>query len=109
MPLEDFPKKAADLLESVQANVLKKAVDFRDSHSSRIDTKAEVSEFFDVSQQDTAGFAYVHVADDPAVAEALDPLMVTVRCTPLDWDEEPGKCLYTGKSVSRRSVISRSY
>tara|TARA_Y100000766_G_scaffold56967_1_gene46441 strand:+ start:63 stop:1562 length:1500 start_codon:yes stop_codon:yes gene_type:complete len=109
MPLEDFPKKAAALLESVQANVLKKAVDFRDSQSSRIDTKAEVSEFFDVSQQDTAGFAYVHVADDPAVAEALDPLKVTVRCTPMDWDEEPGKCLYTGKSVSRRSVISRSY
>ena len=74
MPLEDFPKKAAD-----------------------------------VSQQDTAGFAYVHVADDPAVAEALDPLKVTVRCTPMDWDEDPGKCLYTGKSVSRRSVISRSY
>jgi prolyl-tRNA synthetase len=108
MPLEDFPKKAADLLESVQANILKKAVDFRESHSSTIDKKAEISEFFD-SKQDTSGFAYVHVADDPAVAEALDPLKVTVRCTPMDWPEEPGKCLYTGKSVQRRSVISRSY
>ena len=70
--------------------------------------KDEVSEFFD-SKQDTSGFAYVHVADDPAVTEALDPLKVTVRCAPMDWDEEPGKCLYTGKSVLRRSVISRSY
>lgn len=108
MPLLDFPKKAADLLESIQSNVLKKAVDFRESHSSTIDKKAEVSEFFD-SKQDAGGFAYVHVADDPAVAEALDPLKVTVRCTPMDWPEEPGKCLYTGKSVHRRSVISRSY
>ena len=56
-----------------------------------------------------SGFAYVHVADDPAVAKALDPLKVTVRCTPMDWEEEPGKCLFTGKTVSRRSVISRSY
>ena len=108
MTLEDFPKNAANLLESVQTNMLKKAVDFRENHSSTLNKKDEVSEFFD-SKQDTSGFAYVHVADDPAVAKALDPLKVTVRCAPMDWDEEPGKCLYTGKSVLRRSVISRSY
>ena len=108
MALEDFPKNAADLLESVQTNMLKKAVDFRENHSSTLNKKDEISEFFD-SKQDASGFAYVHVADDPAVAEALDPLKVTVRCAPMDWDEEPGKCLYTGKSVLRRSVISRSY
>ena len=109
MSLDEFPKSAAELLESIQSNLLKKAVAFRESHSSKIDSKDEIPAFFDASQQDIPGFAYVHVADDPAVAKALDPLKVTVRCTPMEWEEEPGKCLFTGKTVSRRSVISRSY
>jgi prolyl-tRNA synthetase len=107
--LNEFPKMAAELLDSIQSNLLEKAVDFRDRHSSKIDNKDEIPAFFDASQQDISGFAYVHVADDPAVAKALDPLKVTVRCTPMDWEEEPGKCLFTGKTVGRRSVISRSY
>jgi prolyl-tRNA synthetase len=55
------------------------------------------------------GFAHVHVADDPAVPTALDPLKVTVRCVPMDGDDEPGTCVVTGKPVSRRSVLARSY
>jgi prolyl-tRNA synthetase len=51
----------------------------------------------------------VHVADDPAVAAAFDPLKVTVRCIPMEGADEPGTCVVTGKPVSRRSVLARSY
>ena len=48
---------------------------------------AEVTDYF---ARDDAGFAWVHVADDPAVLALLDPLKVTVRCIPQDGPDEPG-------------------
>jgi prolyl-tRNA synthetase len=72
---------------------------------------AEVHDFFGVGEgaAGKGGFAHVHVADDPAVAAAFDPLKVTVRCIPMDGADEPGTCVVTGKPVSRRSVLARSY
>jgi len=55
------------------------------------------------------GFAHVHVADDPAVAEAFDTLKVTVRCIPLEDNDAPGTCIVTGRPVAGRSVLARSY
>jgi prolyl-tRNA synthetase len=55
------------------------------------------------------GFAHVHVADDPAVAAAFDPLKVTVRCIPLEENDAPGTCIVTGRPVAGRSVLARSY
>jgi prolyl-tRNA synthetase len=72
----------------------------------RLDSQAEVHDYFAGS---LPGFAHVHVADDPAVAAALDPLKVTVRCIPTDGPDEPGTCIITGRPVSRRSVLARAY
>jgi prolyl-tRNA synthetase len=107
--LEQFVAEAPDLLEQIQQGLFERAVAFRQAHSAKIDEQAAVHEFFAGDGEHPAGFAHVHVADDPAVAAALDPLKVTVRCTPLDWNEDPGTCLFTGKPVQRRSVIARSY
>ena len=109
LPLEQFVAEAPDLLEQIQQGLFDRAVAFRQAHSAEIDNQAAVHEFFTAAGDHPAGFAHVHVADDPAVAAALDPLKVTVRCTPLNWDEAPGTCLFTGKPVQRRSVIARSY
>jgi prolyl-tRNA synthetase len=107
--LEQFVAEAPDLLEQIQQGLFEQAVAFRQAHSAKIDDQAGVHEFFAADGKHPAGFAHVHVADDSAVAAALDPLKVTVRCTPLDWSEDPGTCLFTGKPVQRRSVIARSY
>ena len=55
------------------------------------------------------GFALVHVADDPRVNEVFDPLKVTVRCIPMDGDDEPGFCIITGLATRRRSILAKSY
>jgi prolyl-tRNA synthetase len=107
LPLETFVAEAANLLEDVQQQLLSRAVTFREAHSACLNSQAEIHEAF--ADTGTIGFAHVHVADDPAVAAALDPLKVTVRCTPMDWEDEPGTCLFTGQKVARRSVIARSY
>jgi hypothetical protein len=34
---------------------------------------------------------------------------VTVRCIPLENNDDPGTCIVTGKVVAGRSVLARAY
>jgi prolyl-tRNA synthetase len=106
VPLAEFAARCPTLLEEIQAGLFARAVEFRQAHSVRLDSQAAVHDYFAGS---LPGFAHVHVADDPAVAAALDPLKVTVRCIPTDGPDEPGTCIITGRPVSRRSVLARAY
>ena len=117
VPIDRFAATAADLLDEIQQGLFDRAKEFRDRRSVRLDSLEAVREFFGADGEGKGeakgpakgGFAHVHVADDPAVPTALDPLKVTVRCVPMDGDDEPGTCVVTGKPVSRRSVLARSY
>jgi prolyl-tRNA synthetase len=111
MPLAQFVAEAPTLLAELQAGLFEKARAFRDERSVRLDSQAEVLDFFAETgdKAGRGGFAHVHVADDPAVTALLDPLKVTVRCIPMDGPDEPGTCIVTGKPVSRRSVLARAY
>jgi len=110
VPLAELPARLPGLLDEIQRGLFEKARAFRDARSRRLGSRAEVVDFFGTGDGSAAGgFAWVHVADDPAVAEAFDPLKVTVRCIPMDGADEPGTCVVTGKSVPRRSVLARAY
>jgi prolyl-tRNA synthetase len=106
IPLTDLPARLPAILAEIQQGLFDRAAAFRTAKSVRLGSTAEVTAHFG---RDDAGFAWVHVADDPAVAALLDPLKVTVRCIPQDGPDEPGKCIVTGRDVSRRSVLARSY
>ena len=113
MPLAQFVAEAAGLLGEVQAGLFQRAAAFRGRHSVRLGSRAEVIDFFERPAEKGSpvqgGFAHVHVADDPAVAEAFDPLKVTVRCVPFEDNDDPGTCIVTGRPVPGRSVLARSY
>jgi prolyl-tRNA synthetase len=111
VPLAEFPARAATLLAEIQQGLFERAKAFRAERSVRLGSVAEVQEFFGAGEgaAGKGGFAHVHVADDPAVAAAFDPLKVTVRCIPMDGPDEPGTCIVTGRAVPRPSVIARSY
>ena len=110
MPLAELPARLPAILDEIQRGLFEKARAFRDARSQRLGSKAEVLDFFGTGEGASAGgFAWVHVADDPAVAEAFDPLKVTVRCIPMDGADEPGTCVVTGQPVARRSVLARAY
>ena len=118
VPLDAIVEQASQWLEELQQGLFDTALAFRESHTVRLGTTAEVVAFFGGTAEPASegkggntrsGFARVHVADDPAVAAILDPLKVTVRCIPMDGDDEPGTCIVTGLLVNRRSVLARSY
>jgi len=106
IPLAELPQRLPGLLEEIQRGLFDRAVALRKARSVQLGSAAEVTEYFG---RDDAGFAHVHVADDPAIAALLDPLKVTVRCVPMDGPDEPGVCVVTGREVPRRSVLARSY
>ena len=114
VPLAEFASRAPTLLEEIQQGLFERAKAFRAERTVRLDSAADVHVFFGAGEgpgegSARGGFAHVHVADDPAVAAAFDPLKVTVRCVPMEGNDEPGTCVVTGKPVPRRSVLARSY
>ena len=108
VPLADLPARLPAILDEIQRGLFEKARAFRESKSRPLGSRAEVIEFFGTGEG-SGGFARVHVADDPAVAEAFDPLQVTVRCIPMDGPDEPGTCVVTGRPVARPSILARAY
>jgi prolyl-tRNA synthetase len=112
LAIEAFVSGVAGVLEEIQTGLLERARAYREANTKQLGSLAEVTEFFaepDKGKGMHGGFAIVHVADDPAVAAALDPLKVTVRCIPTDGDDEPGTCVVTGQATTRPSVLAKAY
>jgi prolyl-tRNA synthetase len=106
IPLEALPARLPEILAEIQHGLFARAAALRESRSVRLGSAREVQEYFG---DPAAGFAHVHLVDEPAVAALLDPLKVTVRCIPMDGPDEPGPCAVTGGVVPRRSVLARAY
>jgi len=110
LPRGEFVAGASQLLNEIQTNLFQKAAEFRTANTRKIDTQADFDAFFGAADDDTkGGFAWVHCTDDKAVDAMLKERKLTVRCIPLDGEDEPGKCLFTGQPVTRRAVIAKAY
>ena len=63
----------------------------------------------DEERPDGGGLAYCHFVESPEMDEKLKALKVTVRCVPLDGENEPGKCIFTGQASTKRGVFAKAY
>ena len=106
VPQEGLTDRVAALMDEIQHNIFRKALAFRDSMITRVDTW---DEFVDVLNS-KGGFISAHwdgtVETEVAVKEATK---ATIRCIPLDAVEEEGACVYTGKPSRRRVLFARNY
>jgi prolyl-tRNA synthetase len=55
------------------------------------------------------GFAMCHFTEGPEVDAILKDLKVTIRCIPLEANDEAGTCIFTGKPSTRRAVFAKAY
>ena len=106
VPQQGLADRIVDLLNQIQKNIYRKAHDFRSSMITRVDTW---DEFID-TLNNKGGFISAHWDGTVETEVAIkDATKATIRCIPLDAEEEEGRCIYTGKSSHRRVLFARSY
>ena len=108
-----FVANIADTLGDIQNGLYQRALQFRDENTQRIDCLDEFREYFTpqnkIKPEVHGGFADCPLADVPAVEEVLKDLKVTTRCIPVDQEEAPTKCLFTGEPTTRRAILAKAY
>ena len=106
VPQQGLADRIVDLLNQIQKNIYRKAHDFRSSMITRVDTW---DEFID-TLNNKGGFISAHWDGTVETEVAIkDATKATIRCIPLDAEEEEGRCIYTGKPSHRRVLFARSY
>ena len=95
-----------ELLETIQTELYTKALNYRDEHTTEVNTW---DEFVDVLENKT-GFILAHWDGTPETEEKIKDLTkATIRCIPLDQKEEEGACILTGKPSNKRVLFAKAY
>lgn len=112
---EDLVATIADRLDAIQKNLFDRALAYREEHTRNVDSLDDLIAWFTPKNtaEDKAeihgGFAMCHLVDEPAVDELLKKHRLTVRCIPLAGPVDEGTCIVTGKPVTKRVVVAKSY
>lgn len=95
-----------NLLEEIQESIFKKALDYRDSHITEVDSFDQFKEVLD----NKGGFVSAHWDGTIETEEKIKELTkATIRCVPLDQKEESGVCVMTGNPSLGRVLFAKAY
>ncbi|MGC2235262.1 MAG: proline--tRNA ligase [Pyrinomonadaceae bacterium] len=93
------------LLDEIQANIYQKALNFREENIFRVDTWEDFK-----ARIEKGGFILAHWDGTAETEEKIKTeTKATIRCIPLDAEEEEGTDVYSGKPSNKRVVFARSY
>ena len=93
-----------NLLEEIQKNIFRKALDNREKHTVKVDTYEEFKE-----KLEEGNFILAHWDGTPETEERIkNETKATIRCIPFD-DTTPGQCMVTGKPSAQRVLFARAY
>jgi prolyl-tRNA synthetase len=95
-----------DLLEQIQKDLFKKALDYRNSHITEVNSFEE----FKTVLNGEGGFVSAHWDGTAATEEKIKEMTkATIRCIPLDRVEEAGSCVFTGNPSVGRVLFAKAY
>ncbi len=104
--LSELETAIPKLLDDIQENIFKKALDYRTEHTTKVDSYDEFKEVINGK----GGFVSAHW-DGTAETEnrIKDETKATIRCIPLNNELEEGKCVYSGKPSTQRVLFAKAY
>ena len=103
---DDLATTVAELLETIQRDMLTAARAFQESRTHRIDDYATFRERF----AEENFFALAHWCGDQAIEDQIkEETKATIAVMPFDTIAEPGPCMVTGKPCTERVVFAKSY
>jgi prolyl-tRNA synthetase len=104
--LNDLTQTIETLLKEIQDGLFKKALDFRDSHITEVNS---FEEFKKVLENKT-GFISAHWDGSIETEDKIKEITkATIRCIPLEFKKEEGVCVYSGKPSKGRVLFAKAY
>ncbi|GAF02235.1 proline-tRNA ligase [Saccharicrinis fermentans DSM 9555 = JCM 21142] len=95
-----------ELLDVIQDNIYKKALDFRAEKTTEVNSYDEFKEILEKK----GGFILAHWDGTAETEQKIkEETKATIRCIPLEGDKTPGKCMVTGKPSLQRVVFAKAY
>lgn len=104
---DSLVEHVAALMDQIQQNIYKKALDFRNANTYKVDSWDEFKQ-----KIEEGGFLLCHWdGTKETEAKIQEETKATIRCIPIDSFvcEEEGKCVYSGKPSKRRVIFAKSY
>ena len=106
VPLENLNSAIEDILDSIQKDLYKKALDFQIANTYHIDDYEE----FKRVQEEKGGFVQAHWCGSAECEERVkDETKATIRNIPFAQKKEKGKCISCGEDSHGRVIFAKAY
>jgi prolyl-tRNA synthetase len=103
---ENLPETISNLLNEIQENIYNKALEYRDSHIHVVNNWDEFKDALD----NKTGFISAHWDGTSETEEKIKELSkATIRCVPLNNQQEAGVCVLTGNPSTQRVLFAKAY
>ena len=104
VPIANAAEAVTKMLETIQADMLKRAIDFRDANTFEPTTYEAFKEVIE------NGFARAHWCGDAACEDkAREETQATIRCLPIEQSAGGGECIVCGKPAEDVTIFARAY
>lgn len=106
VPNENLTEHITNLLTSIQEELYSKALNYRDTHITEVNTFEEFKQVL----EDKGGFISAHWDGSMETEDKIKELTkATIRCIPFDSIEESGTCVYSGAPSNKRVLFAKAY
>ena len=94
------------LLEEIQDNLFAKAINYRTAHTTEVSSYDEFKKVLN----EKGGFISAHWDGTSETEDKIKKeTKATIRCIPLDTDNEGGTCIVTGNISARKVLFAKAY
>jgi prolyl-tRNA synthetase len=104
--MDGLPERIVNLLSEIQQAIYNKALAYRDSHITKVNTWDE----FVSTINEKGGFVSAFWDGTSETEDAIkEKTKATIRCIPLDNPQEEGVCVFSGKPANQRVLFAQAY
>ncbi len=105
-PMDGVGDYVEQLLKNIQKNLYDRAAQFRADHTTPVDSFDDFKEVL----ESKGGFISAHWDGTGETEQKIKELTkATIRCIPLNREEEEGQCVLTGKPSKGRVLFAKAY
>jgi prolyl-tRNA synthetase len=106
VPKENATDMIVALMTEIQENLFSKAAQYRAENTTVVSSYEQFKDVLDTK----GGFILAHWDGTNETEELIkNETKATIRCIPLDDDNEPGSCMVTGKPSARKVLFAKAY